>query len=108
MQDPPPPSPHSTTATEGTGTTSRLLGKLEDAWGTPGALPALQDLYLAYNAFQRGLPEAWGRDGSFPSLRNLDLSSNCLTGAPLRVYVVTPVQHFNTDPKLRNGLLFCC
>ena len=58
-----------------------MMGPLEDGWGDAAALPSLQKLNLAFNAFYDQLPTAWGANGSFPALKNLNLSSNYLTGA---------------------------
>lgn len=66
------------------------MNKLEDSWGSGGAFPALQNLFLGYNAFYKGLPDAWGRNGSFPSLQVLDLEANFLTGT-----LPTPLADYN-------------
>ena len=58
----------------------RMMGPLEDSWGDASALPSLQRLNLAFNAFYNELPAAWGSNGSFPALKSLNLSSNYLTG----------------------------
>lgn len=58
-----------------------MMGMLEDGWGDASALPSLQRLNLAFNAFYNQLPTAWGANGSFPTLKSLNLSSNYLTGA---------------------------
>ena len=63
-----------------------MMGPLEDSWGDADALPSLQRLNLAFNAFYNNLPPAWGANGSFPALRNLNLSSNYLTGNLLLFY----------------------
>lgn len=61
----------------------RMMGHLEDEWGDPAALPSLEKLIMAYNAFCEQIPGAWGQNGSFPALTDLDVSSNYLTGIAL-------------------------
>ena len=63
-----------------------MMGTLEDGWGNATALPSLQRLNLAFNAFYNQMPTAWGGNGSFPALMNLNLSSNYLTGASIHFH----------------------
>ena len=55
-------------------------GSIPDTWLHPGALPALSNLILSYNALTGSLPETWGSNGSFQSMVFLELGEVGLFG----------------------------
>ncbi len=55
-------------------------GSIPDTWLQPGALPALSNLLLSYNALTGSLPETWGSNGSFQSMVLLELGEVGLFG----------------------------
>lgn len=59
---------------------NKLSGSLPPAWGAPGALPALAALYLNDNALSGGLPAEWGSQGGLQVLQMMFLGANNLTG----------------------------
>lgn len=54
-----------------------LSGPLPEAWGSKGALPALQSLMLSLNAFSGTLPASWA---ALRGVKTLTVAGNALVG----------------------------
>lgn len=62
-----------------------LAGTISPSWGSIGAFPSLQTLYLYDMPLAGILPPSWGSNGSLPNLGTLRVGTghhdfNCLSG----------------------------